>query len=224
MPQAKLRAVGLRQRRGLGAEPPAVVPQSILLNVHHRLNFAVILWPITVTFDQVLKFSSIKLMFTSCMKLYIVSYLRFPCFPLHSFTSLDLLNCLKSTLYKHVFLHFHISFNNFFILQFFLKRNPATPTPPTSPETYRNAERERERDARILHSPENRRVPQHQFNIGDPNPIPQDHVPPQTQHVPLEVVQYGNNNLHLSQGIAAQLRNLPPFPVVSCYLIFTCNT
>ena len=79
------------------------------------------------------------------------------------------------------------------MINFFLRDS----TPPTSPQSHRNTERERERSTRVLGSPENRRVPQQQ----------------QFQNDHFEIVQYGGNDLDLSQGLAAQLRNLPPLPV-----------
>ncbi|KAE9403165.1 hypothetical protein BT96DRAFT_990610 [Gymnopus androsaceus JB14] len=81
---------------------------------------------------------------------------------------------------------------------------------PNTPQRHRNAERrERERDSRVLGSPENRHVPQ-QHNYGPPIPfqlnIPQGFVPPpHSQDDPFQIVHHNGQELHLSQGIAAQI-------------------
>lgn len=91
-------------------------------------------------------------------------------------------------------------------------RDP-TPTPPTTPQCHRNAEHEWEQDAHVMGSPQHCHIPHPQHNIGGPIPfqlnIPQGYVPPPPLDNPFQTVQYGNQELHLTQGIAAQLHNLP---------------
>ena len=61
--------------------------------------------------------------------------------------------------------------------------------------------------------------------------VPQGLAPPHSQHDPFQIVQHNGQELQLSQGIAAQLQQLPPMPepvrlcrhgttvqVVSCHL------
>lgn len=87
-------------------------------------------------------------------------------------------------------------------------------SPPNTPERHRNAERQQERDNRILGSPENRRMPQFQQNNA-PIPfnlnIPHGYVPPlpAAQDDPFQIVNYNGRPLALTQHTAAAVRALP---------------
>ena len=92
-------------------------------------------------------------------------------------------------------------------------------TPPNTPQRNRNAECTRERNSREMNSPQNWRLPhQHQNNFA---PIPFNlNIPPVQQYQnipdnPFQVVQHDGQQLYLSQGIADQLRGLPPLVPVA---------
>ena len=89
-------------------------------------------------------------------------------------------------------------------------------SPPNTPQCNRNAERACERDSRIMYTPQHRRLPQSSQNIPEPIPfplnIPQRHAGPSHNFPddPFQVVYHQGQELHLTQGIAHQVRNLPP--------------
>ena len=92
-------------------------------------------------------------------------------------------------------------------------------SPSNTAQHNRNAEHAHERESRIMHSPEHRRLPQTPQNMLQPIPfplsIPQRHTANTgTSHNlpddPFQVIHYKGQQLHLTQGIANQVRNLPP--------------
>jgi hypothetical protein len=94
-------------------------------------------------------------------------------------------------------------------------------SPPNTPQRHRNAERVRERQGRILESPEHRRTPQIPAVGGGipfvpfalPFPIPPPVAPlqippPPVGDDPFVEVQYNGHVLQLTPGLAAQVGNL----------------
>ena len=96
------------------------------------------------------------------------------------------------------------------MLIFFANRS----TPPTTPQRFHNAERERERQARILGSPENRHIPQHPPAPAPiPFGLPIPPAPPSQGNDPfIANVEYNGQNYNLTQGIAAQFAALLSMP------------
>ena len=90
-------------------------------------------------------------------------------------------------------------------------------SPPNTPQRHRDAERARERQERILESPEHRRTPQNPPVGGIPFvlpfPVPPPVAPLQIPPAPVGDdpfvgVQYNGRILQLDPGMAAQLVNL----------------
>ena len=91
-------------------------------------------------------------------------------------------------------------------------------SPPNTPQRHRNAERARERQGRMLESPEHRRTPQNPAVGGGvpfvlPFPIPPPVAPlqippPPVDNDPFVEVQYNGRTLRLAPGLAAQVGNL----------------
>ncbi|KIJ94344.1 hypothetical protein K443DRAFT_642138, partial [Laccaria amethystina LaAM-08-1] len=94
-------------------------------------------------------------------------------------------------------------------------------SPPNTPQRHRNAERVRERQGRILESPEHMRTPQIPAVGGGipfvpfalPFPIPPPVAPlqippPPVGDDPFVEVQYNGHVLQLTPGLAAQVGNL----------------
>ncbi|KIJ89837.1 hypothetical protein K443DRAFT_65828, partial [Laccaria amethystina LaAM-08-1] len=90
-------------------------------------------------------------------------------------------------------------------------------SPPNTPQRYRNAERAREREGRMLESPEHRRTPQNPAVGGVPFvlpfPIPPPVAPLQIPPAPVGDdpfvgVQYNGRILQLTPRLAAQVVNL----------------
>ena len=93
-------------------------------------------------------------------------------------------------------------------------------TPPNTPQRHRNTERERERNSRILDSPEQRRVPGQHLHYGHEHipfrlNIPHHAAQPQQQQLgddPFQMIHHNGQELQLSQGMANQVADLPPMP------------
>ncbi|EDR02193.1 uncharacterized protein LACBIDRAFT_309902 [Laccaria bicolor S238N-H82] len=91
-------------------------------------------------------------------------------------------------------------------------------SPPNTPQRHRNIERARERQERMLESPEHRRTPQNPAVGGGvpfilPFPIPPPVAPLQIPQGPVGddpfvKVLYNGQILHLTPGMAAQVGNL----------------
>ena len=100
-------------------------------------------------------------------------------------------------------------------------------SPPNTPQRHRNVERARERQERILESPEHRRTPQTPAVAGGvpfilPFPIPPPAAPLQIPPAPVGDdpfvgVLYNGHILQLTPGLAAQVGNLQN--QVSCRVI-----
>jgi hypothetical protein len=93
-------------------------------------------------------------------------------------------------------------------------------SPPNTPQRQQNAEREQERENRILGSPENRRMPQPLQNHL-PIPFHLDMPPgpplPASQNDPFQIVNYGGQPLALTQRTAAAVNALPPLAPPLCH-------